>query len=57
MNKPYILLSGAIKNIGDFLIFYRSKRLIQHYVTDNIVEINRWESLKDKLELVIILEG
>ena len=52
MNKPYILLSGAIKNIGDFLIFYRAKRLIETYVTDNIIEINRWESLQEKLELV-----
>jgi len=52
MDKPYILLSGAIKNIGDFLIFYRSKELIKNYVTTNIIEINRWESLDDKLEMV-----
>ena len=49
MDKPYILLSGAIKNIGDFLIYYRSKRLIQIYVTEDIIEFNELMNRKDEV--------
>lgn len=52
MNKPYILLSGAIKNIGDFLIFDSAKKLIKKYVSENIIELNRWEDHSDKIDLL-----
>ncbi len=59
----YIVLTGALKNVGDFLIADRCKKLIKYYNPNcEIVEISRYESLDDKLELVnsakaIILAG
>ena len=59
----YILLTGALKNVGDFLIADRCKKLIKlHSPESEIIEISRYESLDDKLELVnsakaIILAG
>ncbi|MCF6185348.1 MAG: polysaccharide pyruvyl transferase family protein [Bacteroidales bacterium] len=52
MNKPYILLSGAVKNIGDFLIFDSAKKLIKKHVSENIIELNRWENHSNKIELL-----
>ena len=52
MNKPYILLSGAIKNIGDYLIFDSARKLIKTHVSDNIIELNRWENHSDKIDLL-----
>ncbi|MCF6366838.1 MAG: polysaccharide pyruvyl transferase family protein [Bacteroidales bacterium] len=52
MNKPYILLSGAIKNIGDYLIFDSAKKLIKKHISDNIIELNRWENHSSKIDLL-----
>jgi hypothetical protein len=41
MNKPFIVLSGAVKNIGDFLIFDRSLKLLRKYVSENLKEYKR----------------
>lgn len=49
----FVLLHGAIKNVGDFLIFERAKALLREYATtDDFVEIPRWESLESYLEQV-----
>jgi len=52
MSKPYILLSGAIKNIGDYLIFDSALNLIKTHVSNNIIELNRWENHSDKVDLL-----
>ncbi len=48
----YILLSGAKKNAGDFLIFNRAKSLLEEHLNDDFTVIKRWEKLDDKLDLV-----
>jgi len=47
----YVLLHGAKRNVGDFLIFERSKELIRRYrnVSD-FVEIQRWLPLEPYLD-------
>lgn len=63
MISMYILLTGALKNVGDFLIADRCRKLIEFYSPNSkIIEISRYESLDDKLDLVnsskaIILAG
>lgn len=54
MNKEYyVVLHHAKKNIGDFLIRDRAKKLLAHVRTDrDIVEFPSWESLQDKLDVV-----
>jgi len=52
MSKPYILLSGAIKNIGDYLIFDSARKLIKTHISDNIIELNRWENHSNKIDLL-----
>jgi len=52
MNKPFIVLSGAVKNIGDFLIFDRATKLLKKYVTDNLVEYQRGASFEDHLDVI-----
>ncbi len=52
MNKSYIILSGAIKNVGDFLIFDRSKKLLKKFVSENLIEYNRQKPLDDILDVV-----
>lgn len=53
-DKPYyIVLHGAKKNVGDFLIRDRAKRILSHLRPDRaLVELARWESLDDKPELL-----
>jgi hypothetical protein len=50
MSKPFIILSGAIKNIGDFLIFDRTKKLLEKYVTTDLTEFPRGKSLDENYE-------
>ena len=54
MNKEYyVVLHHAKKNIGDFLIRDRAKKLLQHVRTDReLVEFPSWESLDDRLDVV-----
>ena len=47
-----IALTGAKKNIGDFLIADRGIKLLRHYVDDDVVELDRFKSLDDQLEMV-----
>ena len=48
----YILLSGAKKNAGDFLIFNRAKSLLEEHLNEDFTVLKRWEKLDDKLDLV-----
>ncbi|MBN2186829.1 MAG: polysaccharide pyruvyl transferase family protein [Dehalococcoidia bacterium] len=49
----YTLLTGAKKNVGDFLIAERGKRLLKTYSTaEEFLEFPRWESLDEKLDEV-----
>jgi hypothetical protein len=50
LNMTYTLLTRAKKNIGDFLIFDRAKKLISHFKKSNDYRIlNAWEPLDDHL--------
>lgn len=49
----YILLSGAIKNVGDFLIFERAKELVKRYrKTDDLLVLPRWKDLAPHLDRI-----
>lgn len=47
-----ILLSGQIKNIGDFLITDRAKSLIEEFVDKEVVILDRTKELNSKLDLI-----
>ncbi len=47
-----VLLSGQIKNIGDFLITDRARRLFEEYVDDEIVILDRTQKLDPHLDLI-----
>ena len=47
-----VLLSGAKKNIGDFLITERARRLFDYLLDDEIVILDRFENLENSLELI-----
>lgn len=52
--KPYfVTLTGAKKNIGDFLITYRCEKLLKEFKPEyDLVKLPHWEPLDDKLQLV-----
>lgn len=53
MKKYYIVLSGAKKNAGDFLITESCKKLISRYRPDyELIQIRRDAPLDDKIELI-----
>ncbi|TBN00185.1 polysaccharide pyruvyl transferase family protein [Hyunsoonleella flava] len=47
-----ILLSGQIKNIGDFLITDRAKSLFEEFVDKDVVILDRTKDLSDQLDLI-----
>jgi len=47
-----VLLSGQIKNIGDFLITDRARKLFEHFVDSDIVILDRTKKLDDKLNII-----
>ena len=53
----YILLSGAKKNAGDFLIFNRAKALLEEHLDEDLTIYKRWEKLDHKLEIVNSSKG
>ena len=57
MDKPYIILTGGLKNVGDFLIAYRARKLIEKYVSKNLIEYNRWENLNEYLDVINASKG
>lgn len=53
MTKYYVVLTGAIKNAGDYLITEKCKELLRYFRPDyELIQYGRWESLEDKLEVV-----
>jgi hypothetical protein len=49
----YVLLSRAKKNIGDFLILDRAKKLLQRYRPEKeLITLNGWEPLGEHLDEV-----
>lgn len=60
----FVVLSGAKKNVGDFLITHRAKQLLKHfYPNEELIQYPNWQSLSDNLDkinrskAVIILGG
>ena len=47
-----VLLSGQIKNIGDFLITDRAKKLFEEYVDKDVVILDRTKDLTKDLETI-----
>lgn len=47
-----VLLSGQIKNIGDFLITDRAKKLFEEFVDKDIVILDRTKKLDDHLDTI-----
>ena len=47
-----VLLSGAKKNIGDYLITDRARRLFDHLLDDEIIILDRFKDLESDLELI-----
>ncbi len=43
-----VLLSGAKKNIGDFLITHRARTLLEHVLGEPILWMPNWETLDDR---------
>ena len=52
MSKMIVILTGAIKNTGDYLIADRAKKLFRKFLDGNIVELNRFEPIGDHLEII-----
>lgn len=49
----YVVLTGAKKNIGDFLITYRCEELLKHIRKDReLIKYPSWENLEDKIDVV-----
>jgi hypothetical protein len=46
------ILTGFKKNVGDILIGHRSKKLLKRFVDKEIVELNRFESISNKLKSI-----
>lgn len=47
-----VILTGAQKNIGDYLIGDRAKKLLRKFVDDEILELNRFEPLYSHLDTI-----
>ncbi len=47
-----VILTGAIKNTGDFLIADRAKKLINFHLGEDILEINRFNDLTGYLDII-----
>ena len=48
----YVLLTRAKKNVGDFLIFDRAKKLIDKYKKKDFIVFKAWKPLDDHLKLI-----
>lgn len=47
-----VILTGAKKNIGDYLIGSRSRKLLSKFVDEEIVELDRFQKQDDNLDLI-----
>ena len=45
-----VTITGAIKNVGDYLIGARARKLLREFVDDDIVNINRFQGLTQHTE-------
>lgn len=53
MSKYYVVLTGALKNAGDYLITEKCKELLRYERPDyELVQLNREDSLENDLELI-----
>jgi len=52
-----VLLSGAKKNIGDFLISDRAERILRHVTGQDVVRLPNWEPLDGHLEVLAKASG
>lgn len=53
MNNYYVVLTGAIKNAGDFLITEKCKELLRYERPGyDLVQLNRWESVDEHLDII-----
>jgi len=49
----YIVLSGAKKNVGDYLITERCKKLLKRYRPEHeLIQLPRWRSLEKRIDEV-----
>jgi len=47
-----VILTGAIKNVGDYLIGSRARKLLRKFVDEEIVELNRFNNLDEHLDVI-----
>lgn len=47
-----VILTGAKKNVGDYLIGSRARKLLRKFVDDEIVELDRFQRLDSQLEVI-----
>lgn len=47
-----VLFTGATKNVGDYLIGDRAKRLFREFVDTDIVEVSRFSNLEEHIEII-----
>lgn len=52
-----VAITGAIKNVGDYLIASRSIKLLKKFVDPRVIEINRFSDMKKKLDLINASRG
>ncbi len=53
MSKYYVVLTGQLKNAGDYLITAKCRELLKKERPDHdLVQYGRWESLEDKLDVI-----
>lgn len=53
MGKSYVVLTGAKKNIGDFIITDRTRKLLQYFKPEHrLIQLPHWEPLEPHLETV-----
>ena len=48
----YVLLTRAKKNIGDFLIFDRAKKLLSYFNKRDHIVLNAWKSLDSNIDII-----
>jgi hypothetical protein len=47
-----VIITGAVKNTGDYLIAHRAILLFKKYIDPEIIELNRFESIQDHLQTI-----
>lgn len=47
-----VILTGAIKNTGDFLIADRSQKLIRKHLDKDVIEVSRFNDMSDYMDII-----